>query len=118
MHNWWSRSANWRSDSIQLGALDEDTPGLDAAVEIVAGPLERLPKLGVDGLAAELKLPIDEIETGLALVRSLDPKPGARLGGLGADTYISPDCVVWRQNRYTPGCVMALRGGKACIWKL
>ena len=83
---------------IQLGALDEDTPGLDAAVEIVAGPLERLPKLGVDGLAAELKLPIDEIETGLALVRSLDPKPGARLGGLGADTYISPDCVVWRQN--------------------
>lgn len=83
---------------IQLGALDEDTPGLDAAVEIVAGPLERLPKLGVDGLAAELKLPIDEIETGLALVRSLDPKPGARLGGLGADTYINPDCVVWRQN--------------------
>lgn len=83
---------------IQLGALDEDTPGLDAAVEIVAGPLERLPKLGVDGLAAELKLPIDEIETGLTLVRSLDPKPGARLGGLGADTYISPDCVVWRQN--------------------
>ena len=83
---------------IQLGALDEDTPGLDAAVEIVAGPLERLPKLGVDGLAAELKLPVDEVETGLALVRSLDPKPGARLGSLGADTYVNPDCVVWRQN--------------------
>ena len=83
---------------LQLGALAEDTPGLDAAVEIVAGPLERLPRLGVDGLAAELKLPVAEVETGLALVRSLDPKPGARLGSLGADTYISPDCVVWRQN--------------------
>ena len=83
---------------LQLAALDPETPGVDAAVEIVAGPLERLPRLGVEGLASELKLPIEDIETGLALVRSLDPKPGARLGSLGADTYISPDCVVWRHN--------------------
>ena len=32
------------------------------------------------------------------LLRSLDPRPGAQIGGLPADTYVTPDCVVWRQQ--------------------
>jgi RNA polymerase sigma-54 factor len=83
---------------LQLAVLDENTPGRAAAVEIVAGPLERVPKIGIEGLAAELKLTSEEVALGLQLVRSLDPRPGAQLGSLSADTYVSPDCVIWRQN--------------------
>jgi RNA polymerase sigma-54 factor len=84
--------------STQLSALAPDTPGLVAAADILAGPLERLPKLGVEGLAQELRLPAEEVAAGLHLVRSLEPRPGSRYGSLSADTYVSPDCVIWRHN--------------------
>ena len=84
--------------SLQLAALDDDTMGKTLAQQIVAGPLERLPKIGADGLAAELCRPAEEVAVALQLVRSLDPRPGSQYGGLGADTYVTPDCVIWRQN--------------------
>ena len=83
---------------LQLEALSEDTPGKAEALRIVGEALERLPKLGVDGLAAELGLSAETAATGLHLVRSLDPRPGSQLGGMSADTYITPDCVIWRHN--------------------
>ncbi len=84
--------------TLQLEPLSDDTPGKAMALRIVAGPLERLPKIGADGLAAELGAPADEVATGLHLVRSLDPHPGAQYGGMSADTYITPDCVIWRHQ--------------------
>lgn len=84
--------------TLQLEALSDDTPGKAMALRIVAGPLERLPKIGADGLAAEMGAPADEVATGLHLVRSLDPRPGAQHGGMGVDTYITPDCVIWRHQ--------------------
>jgi RNA polymerase sigma-54 factor len=83
---------------LQLEPLSEDTPGKAEALRIVGEALERLPKLGVDGLAAELGLSVEAAATGLHLVRSLDPRPGSQLGGMSADTYITPDCVIWRHN--------------------
>lgn len=83
---------------LQLEALSEDTPGKAEALRIVGEALERLPKLGVDGLAAELGLSVETAANGLHLVRSLDPRPGSQLGGMSADTYITPDCVIWRHN--------------------
>jgi RNA polymerase sigma-54 factor len=84
--------------TLQLEALSDDTPGKAMALRIVAGPLERLPKIGADGLAAEMGAPADEVATGLHLVRSLDPRPGAQHGAMGVDTYITPDCVIWRHQ--------------------
>lgn len=84
--------------SLQLHALPDDTPGRAAALRIVEEALERLPKLGIDGLANELHLSADDAATAMQLVRSLDPRPGAQLGGMSADTYITPDCVIWRHN--------------------
>jgi RNA polymerase sigma-54 factor len=84
--------------TLQLEVLSDDTPGKAMALRIVAGPLERLPKIGADGLAAEMGAPADEVTTGLNLVRSLDPRPGAQHGGMGVDTYITPDCVIWRHQ--------------------
>ena len=84
--------------SLQLDALSDDTPGKTEALRIVGEALERLPKLGADGLAHELGLSAECAATGLHLVRSLDPRPGSQLGGMSVDTYLTPDCVIWRHN--------------------
>ncbi|KGM56933.1 RNA polymerase sigma54 factor [Lysobacter arseniciresistens ZS79] len=83
---------------LQLQTLDEDTPGRTLAYELADGPLERLPKIGAAGLAAEMKLPLAEVETAVQLLRSLDPRPGAQIGAIATDTYVTPDVVIWRQH--------------------
>ncbi|UHQ19698.1 RNA polymerase factor sigma-54 [Lysobacter sp. KIS68-7] len=83
---------------LQLQLVPEDTPGRALAIRMTEGPLERLPRIGVAGLASELHAPPEEIEGAVHLLRSLDPRPGAQMGGLSADTYVTPDCVVWRQQ--------------------
>jgi len=84
---------------LQLSVLSDDTPGRALALQIVdSAALERLPRSGVPGLAAEMKVPLPEMEEAVQLLRSLDPKPGAQVGDLSQDTYVVPDCVVWRQR--------------------
>jgi RNA polymerase sigma-54 factor len=83
---------------LQLAMLPPETEGRELALRMADGPLERLPRIGVAGLAHELHRPTDEIELAVHLLRSLEPRPGAQLGGLSADTYVTPDCVVWRQQ--------------------
>ncbi|HEY0332472.1 MAG TPA: RNA polymerase factor sigma-54 [Stenotrophomonas sp.] len=84
--------------ALQLHVLDPDTPGRELALQIVAGALDRLPRIGTTGLAHELKRPLEDVEQAIALVRTLDPRPGKQLGELSADTYVVPDCVIWRQR--------------------
>ena len=83
---------------LQLQALDDATPGRALARRIAGELLERVPKIGIDGVAAELGCRRDEADAALQLLRSLDPRPGARLGSLPTDTYVSPDCVVYRHH--------------------
>lgn len=83
---------------LQLSVLSDDTPGKALAMRIAEGPLERLPRSGAAGLASELKRPVAEVETAVQLLRTLDPKPGAQIGEMSSDTYVVPDCVVWRQR--------------------
>jgi RNA polymerase sigma-54 factor len=84
--------------ALQLALLPDDTPGKALALRIAGGPLERLPKAGIDGLAAELQCDPTEVQESLQLLRTLDPRPGAQIGALPVDTYITPDCVIWRQQ--------------------
>ncbi|MFD0739355.1 RNA polymerase factor sigma-54 [Lysobacter koreensis] len=83
---------------LQLEMLPGDTPGQALAHTLANGPLERLPKVGVAGIAAEMKLPVDAVETAVQLLRSLDPRPGAQIGAISNDTYVAPDVVIWRQH--------------------
>ena len=83
---------------LQLRALAEDTPGRELAMAVTAGALVRLPKIGIDGLCRELACARDEAEEAVQLLRSLDPRPGAQHGELPAGTYVTPDCVIWRQQ--------------------
>lgn len=84
--------------TLQLVPLADDTPGKGLALRMAAGPIERLPKLGIAGLAAELHCPASDVVQALQLLRSLDPRPGAQIGAIPTDTYVTPDCVIWRQQ--------------------
>jgi RNA polymerase sigma-54 factor len=83
---------------LQLHTLPEETPGRQLAHSLANGPLERLPRIGVPGLAAELKLDVVEVDTAVQLLRSLDPRPGAQIGAIGSSAYVAPDVVIWRQH--------------------
>ena len=83
---------------LQLAVLPDSTPGKTLAHTLANGPLERLPKVGAAGIAAELKLDLGDVETAVHLLRSLDPKPGLQVGGINNDTYVAPDVVIWRQH--------------------
>lgn len=84
--------------AVQLKMLPDDVPHRATALRIAAGDLERLPRTAIDALAGELGCSAVEAQAGLDLLRSLDPRPGSAQGALPTDTYVTPDCVVWRQN--------------------
>ncbi|WP_407909886.1 RNA polymerase factor sigma-54 [Lysobacter claricitrinus] len=83
---------------VQLGALEPDTPGRAIAMRIAESHLERLPRLGAHGLADELDEPVDDVEGAIALLLSMDPRPGAQLGEVAPESYVTPDIVIWRQH--------------------
>ncbi|MCE7031860.1 RNA polymerase factor sigma-54 [Lysobacter sp. GX 14042] len=83
---------------LQLDVLGPDTPGRDIALRLAGSALERLPRMEPAALAAELGCGPGDVTTAIALLRSLDPRPGAALGGVSGDTYVSPDVVIWRQG--------------------
>lgn len=83
---------------LQLALLPDGIPGKALATRIAEGPIERLPKVGIDGLSHELGCDVDSVTAAVQVLRSLDPRPGAQIGGVTSDTYVTPDCVVWRQH--------------------
>jgi len=83
---------------LQLQALPADTPGRATALAIADGPLPQLPRLGIPGLCATLGCTPEAADTAVQLLRTLEPRPGARYGALPAGSYVTPDCVVWRQQ--------------------
>ena len=101
---------------LQLAALPATTPWLALARQIVTGPLlERLPRAGINGIASELKQAPQAVEQAVQLLRSLDPRPGAQLSEPGTDTYVIPDCVVWRQRGIWKAALAGHAGPKVVI---
>ena len=82
---------------VQLGLLDPETPGLVLARTLAASHLEALAKQGAVKLAAQFKCSPQAMDEAVALLRSLDPRPGARIGGSEPE-YIVPDAIAYRQN--------------------
>lgn len=81
----------------QLGVMDEGCPAGALARELAAHHLEALARLGVPKLATQLKVDEALMDEAVAMLRALDPRPGAQLASPGAD-YITPDCVAWREG--------------------
>ncbi len=82
---------------VQLGVLSADTPGLELARLVAAGHLDALAKHGAAKLAGRLDASVGAMDCAVALLRSLDPRPGARIGGSEPD-YIMPDAIAYREG--------------------
>ncbi|MFN7784340.1 MAG: RNA polymerase factor sigma-54 [Lysobacterales bacterium] len=94
---------------VQLRALQDDGPAWELAQKIAHAHLEDLARLGTLKLAQQLKQDAELAAEAVALLRRLDPKPGARFGGERVE-YVAPDAYAWRQAgvwrvSLAPGCL-------------
>ena len=80
---------------LQLGTLAPDTPGLSVARSIATQHLDLVARRELAALRRELRVADDELEQGLALVRSCHPRPGAQISSAPAE-YVVPDVFVRR----------------------
>jgi len=84
--------------TLQLDTLPAGTPARALARRAVCELLDRLPRLGAVGVAGTLGCTPLEAEQALALIRSLDPHPGAQIGAVASDHYLTPDCIITRTD--------------------
>jgi RNA polymerase sigma-54 factor len=82
---------------VQLSLLSPDTPGLALARLVASRHLDVLAKHGAARLATQLHESVSALNTAVALLRSLDPKPGAQIGGSETE-FIAPDAIAYRQG--------------------
>jgi RNA polymerase sigma-54 factor len=82
---------------LQLNALAADTPGLDAARAIATSHLDLLARREMATLRRELRVPEEEMELGLVLVRGCHPRPGSQISA-SASEYVVPDVFVRRAS--------------------
>ena len=81
----------------QLDAFDAETPGWKLAREIVSAHLETLARNDRAKLAKLLHASSEDIDVAIALVRTLDPKPGAQYSA-STPEFVAPDAYARRQN--------------------
>ena len=97
----------------QLEELATDTPYSELALVVARSHLEAVARYDLAGLGRELGTSREELDGALALLRHLNPRPGA--GYAGAPTeYISPDLRVFREGRkwkveLNPGTIPRVR---------
>lgn len=82
----------------QLLALPPDTPGRSLARRLVREHLQSLAEGDQRRLMRRLGVDGETLEQAVALIRRLDPRPGARFDAEAAP-YIEPDVLVVRQGR-------------------
>ena len=82
---------------IQLRQMPLDTPYRELAGAIVSRHLEQVAHSDLRQLARRLRVDEDDVSAALALIRTLDPNPGASLGDDSTE-YITPDVFVKRHS--------------------
>lgn len=82
---------------IQLMQLPEHTHHRKAALTIVTDHLDLLANQGRTALMRELSLSSEELDKAVALIRSLDPKPGLKIQPSESE-YVIPDVYVSKRN--------------------
>ncbi|NID17038.1 RNA polymerase factor sigma-54 [Luteibacter yeojuensis] len=81
----------------QLSQFSIDTPHRELAIRIVNEDLELLARNDIAKIARRLKAPEEQVATAAALIRSLDPRPGAALDATPVE-YVAPDVYARREN--------------------
>ena len=82
---------------VQLQALDPAIPNRDLAIELVREHIEDLARADHARLARDTGAGRDDVAEALALVRSLNPRPGGDIANTPVE-YVSPDVVVVRDG--------------------
>lgn len=96
---------------VQLSELPSDTPQRDLALRLARDHLEALTRERAR-LPQRLGAEPADVEAAIALLRGLDPKPGARHAG-GSTDYVVPDAYAYRHEgrwrvRLNPACQPSL----------
>jgi RNA polymerase sigma-54 factor len=83
--------------SLQLRHLPAETPWLKEALELVDSHLETLGARDFTTLKRKTRLSEEELAEVVALIQTLNPRPGASIAS-DASEYIVPDVVVTKKN--------------------
>lgn len=83
--------------SLQLRALQPQTPGLELALAIAASHLDLVATREMAVLRRVLRVSDEELEQALALMRACHPRPGSQISS-AAPEYVVPDVFVRRQG--------------------
>lgn len=80
--------------TLQLEAMPESTPARQLAIEIACSALEKVGRCDYNGLMRAFNCSEENARQACLLIRSLDPRPGARYASIDPSCYIIPDVVV------------------------
>lgn len=82
---------------VQLEQFDEGTDHRELAMRIVDAELELLARNDIGRLARKLRASEDDVAAAAALIRSLDPRPGAALDTTPVE-YVAPDVYTFKEG--------------------
>ena len=82
---------------VQLDACDPQTPGWHAAKALATGHLEELARNDRTRLCRQLKVDTNDLDAAIALIRSLDPKPGAQIDPRKTE-FVAPDAYAFKHS--------------------
>jgi RNA polymerase sigma-54 factor len=84
--------------ALQLEAMDRDTPGRDVALEVVQNRLSMLAARDNTRLLEALGCSEEELRLAMELIRSLDPRPGSKVGTFEPRAIV-PDVIVRKEKK-------------------
>ena len=83
---------------LQLQGLDGDTPGRQLALQIVQDKLALMASRDNTRLLEALQCTQEDLRTALDLIRSLDPRPGSKVGTFEPRAIV-PDVIVRKEKK-------------------
>lgn len=95
---------------VQLGAMPDETPGRDVAVEMLERAYKEFTMKHYDAIMRRLRIDGEKLKEAYDLVQRLDPKPGEGFFST-AQNYITPDFTV--QFEENEGFIISLNSANA-----
>jgi RNA polymerase sigma-54 factor len=83
--------------ALQMAQCDPDTPWLTEAKKLVEEYLELLAARDYNQLMRRMKLSTEELQQVVAVVQSMNPRPGAQMGSSQVE-YVTPDVFVRKKK--------------------
>jgi RNA polymerase sigma-54 factor len=84
--------------ALQLEAMDRDTPGRKIALEVVQNSLSLMAARDNTRLLEALGCSAEELRLAIELIRSLDPRPGSKVGTFEPRAIV-PDVIVRKEKK-------------------